>query len=345
MTAEKKMAQKRLTLLQLAERLQNISETCRRQSVSRTQFYEYKRAFQVRRSECLLDRPPISKTFPPETSEEIRAKIIKLSLAHPAWGLIRISDNLRLEAIAVSPSTIRNVWIKENVETRYKRMLRLKEEKNGQDVDLTEEQIRLLETANPCFRERKVESHSPGYLLRQDTFMVGTLKGIGRIYLQAVIDAYGSFAFGKLYTSKLPETAVDLLYDGVTPLYESEGLVVEHILTDNGREYCGRPMIHPYQIFLELNDIEHRRTKVAKPRTNVFIERFNRPVLDEFFRETFREKFFSSVDELQQNRDSWLHYSNYERPHRGYRNMGPTPFETIEAGKDVKQQMNIKPAA
>ena len=138
--------------------------------MSRSQFYEYKRAFQERGFEGLLDRPSIPKTFPAETSEEIRAKIIKLSLTHPACGPVRISDNLRLEAIAVSPSTVSNVWIEENMETRYKRMLRLEEEKDDQDMDLTEEQIKLLEKANACFRERKVESQYPGYLLCQDTF-------------------------------------------------------------------------------------------------------------------------------------------------------------------------------
>ena len=231
------------------------------------------------------------------------------------------------------------------METRYKRLLRLEEEKNGKDVDLTEEQIKLLEKANPCFRERHVESSYPGYLLSQDTFMVGTIKGIGRIYLQAVVDTYGSFAFGKLYTSKLPETAVDVLYDRVLPFYRDHGLVVEHILTDNGREYCGKPMIHPYQIFLEFNDIKHRRTKVATPRTNGFVERFNRTVLDEFFRETFRNKFYASVQELQKDLDQWLHYYNHERPHRGYRNMGKRPIETIEEGKFVKEQMVFGKAA
>jgi len=230
------------------------------------------------------------------------------------------------------------------METRYKRLLRLEEEKNGQDVDLTEEQIKLLEKANPCFRERKVESLYPGYLLCQDTFMVERIKGIGRIYLQAVVDTYGSYAFGKLYTSKFPETAVDILYDRVLPFYEAQGLKVEHILTDNGREYCGRPMIHPYEIFLEFNDIDHRKTKVATPRTNGFVERFNRTVLDEFFRETFRTKFYSSVEELQVDLDQWLQYYNYERPHRGYRNMGKRPFETIEKGKIIKEQITKQAA-
>jgi hypothetical protein len=224
MTAAKKIAQKRLTLLQLAERLRNVSEACRHHGVSRSQFYEYKRAFQERGLDGLVDRPPIPKSFPNETLPEVREKIIAISLAHPVWGPARVSDQLRLEAVAVSPGTIRNIWIKEDLETRYKRLLRLEEEKNGLEMELTEEQIRLLEKANPCFRERKVESLYPGYLLSQDTFMVGTIKGIGRIYLQAVIDTYGSFAFGKLYTSKLPETAADVLYDRVLPFYESQGL-------------------------------------------------------------------------------------------------------------------------
>ncbi len=345
MTAVKKIAQKRLTLLQLAERIRNVSEACRHHGISRSQFYEYKRAFQERGFDGLVDRPPIPKSSPNETPPACREKVIALSIKHPSWGPMKISDQLRLENVSVSPSTVRNLWIKESMETRYKRLLRMEEEKSGQDIELTEEQIRLLEKANPCFRERHVESPYPGYLLCQDTFMVGSLKGIGRVYLQAVVDTYGSFAFGKLYTSKLPETAVDVLYDRVLPFYEGQGLKVENILSDNGREYCGRPMIHPYQIFLELSDIEHRRTKVARPRTNGFVERFNRTVLDEFFREAFREKFYPSVEELQKDLDQWLHRYNYERPHRGYRNMGRKPIETIEAGKVIKEQGTTKEAA
>lgn len=336
MTAETKIAQNRLTLLQLAEQLRNVSEACRRRGVSRSQFYEYKRAFQEHGFEGLKDLPPIPKSCPHETPAEVKEKVITLSIEHPAWGPVRVSDQLRLEGISVSPSTVRNLWLKEGLETKYKRILRLEESRHGKEIDLTEEQIKLLEKANPCFRERKVESPYPGYLLSQDTFCVGVIKGVGRIYLQAVVDTYGSYAFGKLYTSKLPETAVDVLYDRVLPFYESHGLTVEHILTDNGREYCGRAMIHPYQIFLELYDIKHRRTKVATPRTNGFVERFNRTILDEFFRETFRKKLYTSVAELQADLDEWLKHYNTERPHRGYRNMGKRPIETIEKGKKLK---------
>lgn len=332
MTAKEKIAQNKLTLLQLAEKLRSVSEACRRRGVSRSQFYEYKRAFQEEGFSGLMDRPPVPRSFPNETPAEIKEKVIKLSIEHPALGQVKVSDRLRLEGVHVSPSTVRNIWLKEGLESKYKRILRLEEQRVGKEIDLTEEQIRLLEKANPCFRERNVESLYPGYLLSQDTFMVGVMKCVGKIYLQAVVDTYGSYAFGKLYTSKLPETAADVLYDRVLPFYESHGLKVEHVLTDNGREYCGRPMIHPYQIFLELNEIEYRRTKVARPRTNGFVERFNRTVLDEFFREAFRNKFYATVEELQVDLDAWLAYYNNERPHRGYRNLGRRP---IEAGKQL----------
>lgn len=335
MTADKKIAQNRLTLLQLAERLRNVSEACRRRGISRSQFYEYKRAFQERGLDGLKDQLPIPKSFPNETPSEVKERIIAMSIKHSAWGPMKVSDNLKLEGVSVSPSTVRNLWLKEGLETKYKRILRFEEQHAGTEMELTEEQIRLLEKANPCFKERHVESPYPGYLLSQDTFMVGTLKGVGRVYMQAVVDTYGSFAFAKLYTSKMPETAVDVLYDRALPFYAEQDIPVEHILTDNGREYCGKPMVHPYQIFLELNDIVHRRTKVATPRTNGFVERFNRTVLDEFFREVFREKFYVSVEELQVDLDTWMHHYNYERPHRGYRNMGRRPIETIELGKSL----------
>lgn len=339
MTATDKLAQKRLTLLQLAENLGNVSKACRHHNVSRSQFYEYKRAFQEFGLSGLVDRPPIPASHPNEVPDETKMRIVELSLAEPSAGQQRIADQLALEGVSVCASTVRNIWIKEGLETKYKRLLRL-EEKSADWFVLTEKQIRLIEKANPEFAERHVESDYPGQLLCQDTFYVGRMKGVGRVYLQAVVETYGSYAFGKLYTSKRPETAVDALYDRVLPFYEEHGLPIQAILTDNGTEFKGRPMIHLYEIFTELNDIEHRTTKVATPRTNGFVERFNRTVLDEFFRMAFRTKFYESVDALQEDLDAWLHKYNNERPHRGYRNQGRRPIETFLMGKKRREELS-----
>jgi len=151
--------------------------------------------------------------------------------------------------------------------SRYDRLLKLEEQAAGHKIDLTAEQIAAIEKANPCFRERHVESSRPGELLAQDTFYVGTLKGVGKVYLQAVVDTYGSYAFGYLHTAKVPEHAALVLHNDVLPQYRRWGLEVKAILTDNGREFCGTES-HPYELYLSLNDIEHRTTRVRSPQTN-----------------------------------------------------------------------------
>lgn len=353
MTANQKVAHRKLSMLQLAAELRSVSEACRIMGYSRSQFYEIKRAFQTGGLTALLDKPSIPGTVANRVPDEIEAKVLELSIEHPAWGQQRISDELALRELAVSPSTVRNIWIRNELETRYKRMLALEKKSAKKGFKLSEEQIRLLEKLNPEFAERHVETLYPGYLLCQDTFYVGALKGVGRLYLQAVVDTYSSLAFAKIYTAKLAITAADIVYDRVLPFYASEGLAVEAFLTDRGKEYVGKPDEHPYELLLALNEISHRLTKVGTPRTNGFVERFNRTVLDEFFREAFRKKFYSSVDELQKDLDKWVRHYNNDRPHRGYRNQGRKPYETFTLGKKevakikakVKDKKEVKKAA
>ncbi len=173
-------------------------------------------------------------------------------------------------------------------------------------------------------------THSRGRTvhLSADTFFVGRLKGVGKVYLHAVVDTYGSYAFGFLHVSKQPEAAVAVLHNDVLPFYRKLDLRVGAVLTDNGREFCGTET-HPYELYLALNGIEHRRTKVRSPKTNGFVERFNGTVLDEFFRLKMRETFYESVEVLQADLDAWLVHYNTERLHLGYRNQGRRPIETV----------------
>lgn len=328
MTAEEKLAHQRLSLLELAQTLGNVSDACRRRGVSRTQFYEYKRRFQTHGIEGLKDLPPIHKSHPWTTPPEKVEKILELSLTNPTWGCTRLSNTLKLEGISVSSPTIQNILIKNGMGSRYERLLKLEIQAAEKAIELTPQQIQAIEKANPCYRERHVESSRPGELLSADTFYVGQLKGVGKVYLHALVDTYGSYAFGFLHTSKQPEAAAALLHNDVLPFYREKGIQVGAVLTDNGREFCGKET-HPYELYLALNDIEHRTTKVRRPQTNGFIERFNRTVLDEFFRIAFRTKFYDSVEALQEDLDAWLVYYNTERTHQGYRNMGRRPIDTV----------------
>ena len=297
----------------------NVSEACRRRVISRTQFYEYKRRFQTHGIEGLKDLPPVHKSHPMTTPREVQEKIVTLSLSRPAWGCNRVSTQLKLEGISVSAPTVQNILNKEGLGTRYERWLKLEEKTAQKEIELSAEQVAFIEKQNPCFRERHVESSRPGEFLNQDTFFVGHLKGVGKVYLHAVVDTYSSFAFGFLHVSKQPEAAVAVLHNEALPFYTERGLEVESALTDNGREFCGSEG-HPYRIYLTLNEIRHRTTKVRRPQTNGFVERLNRTALDEFFREAFRKKLYESVEALQQDLDEWLFYYNRARPHQGYRN-------------------------
>ncbi len=324
-----KIAKQRLSVLELAERLGNITEACRRRGMDRTSFYEWKRRFQTHGLEGLKDLPPIHKSHPQAVKPEVEARIIELALEHPSYGCNKLEKILSLEGPYVSNVTIQKILIEHGLGSRYDRWLALERKSAEQGIALTAEQVAYIEKLNPSFKERHVESSGPGQLLSQDTFFVGTLKGVGRVYMHTVIDTYGSFAFGFLHTTKQPEAAVSVVHNDVVPFYKEHGIEVKAILTDNGREYCGTEA-HPYELYLALNDIEHRRTQVRRPQTNGFVERFHRTVLDEFFRIVFRKKLYESVASLQEDLDSWLHEYNYERPHLGYRNQGRRPWETIE---------------
>jgi len=326
--ADTKLARSRLSVLELAKELGNVAEACRQRGLDRTSFYEWKRRFQTQGFEGLKDLPPIHKshpqTTPPETVERIKA----LALAHPAYGCNRQEAMLALEGVRVSAITIQKILNDNGLGTRVERWLALEQANAEKAIDITPEQAAFLEKLNPCFKERHVESSAPGELLSADTFFVGSLKGVGKVYLHAVVDTFGSYAFGFLHVSKQPEAAVAVLHNEVLPFYHRLDLPVNAVLTDNGREFCGTET-HPYELYLDLNGIEHRRTKVRTPKTNGFVERFNGTVLDEFFRVKMRENFYDSVEPLQADLDVWLHHYNTERPHLGYRNMGRRPIDTV----------------
>lgn len=324
-----KLARKRLSVLELAQELGSVSKACKQAGMDRTSFYEWKRRFQTHGLEGLKDLPPIVKNHPQTTPPATVERILVLAMEQPTKGCNYLSALLAQEGIAVSFVTVQSILAKHGLASRYERLLALEKKALDHEIELTAEQIKAIEQANPQFKERHVESSRPGELLSQDTFFVGNFKGVGKVYLQTVVDTFGSYAFGVLGTSKKPEWAVSVLYNDVLPFYEQKQIPVGAILTDNGREFCGREMQHPYELFLALNDIEHRRTKVRRPQTNGFVERFHRTVLDEFFRIKLRTTFYESVEALQSDLDEWLRFYNEERPHLGYRNMGRRPIETV----------------
>jgi transposase InsO family protein len=310
----------------------------------RDTFYEVRRAFQVGGTAALIEeRRGPRAPHPNRVSEDVEQAILAYSLDHPTHGQQRVANELRMKDIQVSPAGVRGVWLRHGLETRHTRLLRLEKQLADDTFVLSEEQIALLERHSVDFRCRHVEATQPGELLNQDTFYWGTLKGVGKVYVQVVVDVFGSFAFAKIYTSKMPVTACDLLYDRVLPFYEALGVAIGAILTDNGREYCGRPDQHPFELLLAMDGIQHRTTQIRSPRTNRFVERMNRTRLDECFRVAGHTTWYLEPAEIQRDLDRFLEYSNLQRSHQGYRLGGRTPAQALQEAVGLSELPPLVP--
>lgn len=330
---QQKAARRKLNLLELAEEMGNVSKACQIVGYSRQQFYEIRRNYQTYGSAGLLDKlPGATGPHPNRVSEEVEKAILEYSLQHPTHGCLKVSQQLSLQGINVSSGGVRGVWSRNKLFTRHQRLLQLDQHHRETSFELSEEQVRLLEKFSPEYRERHIQADYTGQLVAMDTFLVGTLKGIGRVYLQSVIDCHSRYAWGRLYTNKIPVTAVQTLNNDVLPFFEDNGVAIETILTDNGREYCGRPDRHPFELFLQLEEIEHRTTKVRRPQSNGYVERLHRTFLDEHFRVAGRTKFYESVQEMQNDFDVYLEYYNNERTHQGRNMNGRTPAQAFVEG-------------
>jgi transposase InsO family protein len=329
-------------LLNLAEELGNVARACQLMGVSRDTFYRYKDAVDDGGVDALLDANRKKANLKNRVDPQIEVAVVKYAIDFPAHGQVRVSNELRKAGVFVSPSGVRSVWLRHALEN-FKNRLKALEAKVAQEgIILTEAQVQALERKKlddeAC---GEIETVHPGYLGSQDTFYVGTLKGVGRIYQQTYVDTYCKVAQCKLYTTKTPITAADLLNDRVLPFYEQHSLPVLRVLTDRGTEYCGNLERHDYQLYLAVNEIEHTKTRVKSPQTNGICERFHKTVLQEFYQVTFRKKIYASIAELQTDLDSWLDYYNTERTHQGKMCCGRTPMDTLLDGKRIWKEKFI----
>jgi transposase InsO family protein len=329
-------------ILNLAEELGNVSQACKIMGVSRDTFYRYRELMDEGGIEALMNKSRQVPNLKNRVDDATEQAVISYAIEQPAFGQLRTSNELRKEGIFVSPSGVRSIWLRNNLENFKKRLSALEAKVANDGIILSDAQIAAFEKKKQDDEAcGEIETAHPGYLGSQDTFYVGHLKGVGRIYQQTFVDTYSKVAFAKLYTTKTPITAADLLNDKVLPFFESFALPILRILTDRGTEYCGRVEKHDYQLYLAVNDIDHTKTKAMSPQTNGICERFHKTILEEFYQITFRKKLYSDLEELQKDLDEWLNYYNNERTHSGKMCCGRTPIATLLDGKKVWAEKNI----
>ena len=329
-------------LLNLAEELQNVSRACKVMGVSRDTFYRYQELAAEGGLDALINKSRRVPNLKNRIDEQIEKAVMVYAVEYPAHGQHRTSNELRKTGVFVSGSGVRSIWLRHNSENCKKRLKALEQKVATEGFILNEAQVAALEKKKDddvaC---GEIETAHPGYLGSQDTFYVGNMKGVGRIYQQTYVDTYSKVAHCKLYTTKTPITAADVLNDKVLPFYQANGFTVLRILTDRGTEYCGKVEQHDYQLYLAINDIDHTKTKAMSPQTNGICERFHKTILQEFYQVAFRKKLYVDLASLQNDLDEWLDYYNNARTHQGKMCCGRTPMATLLDGKQIWSEKNL----
>lgn len=269
--------------------------------------------------------------------KEVEDAILAYSLLEPTHGQVRVANELnRKNNWSISGGGVRTVWLRHQLEKKFLRLKRLEKWSAENHGLLTESQIKAMEEQK---EEKKahgeIETHHSGFLFAQDSYYVGYIKGIGKIYQQTGIDTYSNIGFAKLYTDKTATVAAEFLNSKVLPFFDEQNISVLRVLTDRGTEYCGRPETHHYQLFLYLNEIEHAKTKARHPQTNGSCEKLNQTIQEEFYSVAFRKKHYTSIEEMQRDLDIYMKQYNCERTNQGKRCKGRTPMETFIEGKEL----------
>jgi transposase InsO family protein len=292
--------------------------------------------------DSLMNRSRRGPNVKNRVDETIETAVLEYAIEHPAHGQHRTSNELRKKGVIVSGSGVRSIWLRHDLENFKKRLKALEKKVAEEGIILSDAQVAALEQKKQDDMEcGEIETVHPGYLGSQDTFYVGNMKGVGRIYQQTFVDTYSKIALAKLYVSKTPITAADMLNDRVLPFFRGHDLPMLRILTDRGTEYCGKQDQHDYQLYLAINDIDHTKTKVRSPQTNGICERFHKTILQEFYQITFRKKLYENIEDLQKDLDEWINYYNNDRTHQGKVCCGRTPQETLLDGKKIWAEKNI----
>lgn len=321
MTLDESILGMRLRVMRRAQALGNVSAACRELGISRTLFYRWRQRFERYGPDGLHPRRRHARRGrPAQVPPHLERLVVGVALAWPTWGCGRLAAHLAHQGLArLSPSTVQRILRRAALPTRRERLLALEQHTAQTGGLLTERTRRQLARARRRPRPH-VEAEVPGELVCLDTFYLGQLKGVGKVWQITACDAACSYGVARLLPAFSAEAAAAFLRGVLVPLYRRAGWPLRRVLTDGGSEFKGA-FAHACRVL----GVRHTRTQPRHAWTNGFVERLQGTILQEHWRIQFRRQYFTRRVAMEQTLQAFLHFYNTQRPHQGYRLRGQTP--------------------
>jgi transposase InsO family protein len=321
MTLDDSVHGMRLRAIQRAQALGNVAAVCRELGISRTLFYRWRRRLERYGVDGVHPRRQRARRGRPvQVPAEVERLVLSVAISTGTWGCARIAAYLRRTwHLRIAPSTVQRLLHRMGLATRRARLTVLEQQAARTAGLLTERtRERLWRARHGCTRH--VHAREPGELVCLDTFYIGNLKGVGKVWQITACDAASSYGTAWLLPSHTAVAAAAFLRDVVVPLYRRAGWRLARVLTDGGPEFKGA-----FDDVCRQLGIRHTRTKPRHAWTNGFVERLQGTILQEHWRVAFRRRYFTTQAALQRSLADFIRYYNDDRPHQGYRTRGQTP--------------------
>ena len=324
MTLDESIQGMRLQVIRRAAEV-GVSAACREAGISRTLFYRWQQRLSQYGVDGLHPRRQHARPGPASrVTPEAERQILAVAIAEATWGCRRLAAFVaRWWRLSIAPSTVQRLLRRHGLATRRDRLLVLEHQSARQAGLLTERTRRQLWRARHG-ATRHVVADEPGELVCLDTFYIGKLKGVGKVWQITACDAGSSYGVAAILPALTHHAAAAFLRDTLVPLFATAGWPIRRVLTDGGNEFKG-----VFDDACATLGIRHTRTKPRHAWTNGFVERLQQTILHEHWRVAFRRTYFTGRAALHRALQRFMRFYNFERPHHGYRVRGRTPASLV----------------
>ena len=325
MTHTEIIYRRRLAVLEHAQRTGNVAETCRVFGISRTRYYKWKQVADRYGLAALMPKERRAPQMPMATPTHVVERLVTLAVLEPTIGCRQYADRLGDQGFSIAKSTVQKILVTHGLSTRQRRLARAAAV-TAATTGLVTEAARDDEPFGFC-----LAAAGPGELVCVDSFYIGKLKGVGKVYQLSAIDVFTRWAFVWLVIGPVEATHSLTFLERLLRHYRRHGITVRAVLSDNGLEYNASA----FSTALAAKGLRHVRIPARSPNHNAVVERFHGTILQECWRPAFHRRHFASIRQLQAEADAWLCTYHRRRNHGDYMR-GRTPQGVLDNHKKRK---------